>query len=535
MEFQHIEKLSESRITTVFKTYQPSLDRVVLLKILQPHLRNEKELAARFQREAQACAKIRHENIVDVYEFVSEKETHYIVMEFVEGDTLENFLAMKKTLSPSEADKIITDCLRALAAAHKKGVIHRDVKPANIMIDQSMKAKLTDFGLAHIEGGSSLTQESTVLGTPAYISPEQLNGEPLDGRADLFSLGAVYYEMLSGQVLFAGKTFAESFSKVMTLPAPQLPNFSDETNLFLRKLLAKLPGERFKSADEALAFFYDKLGSQEKVIQSDYKHEKNLKFLKPWLRYSLYAFIIIAFAVGIFFISQDNRFFARNDEPVWPTKLNEKPKLNKPLATETNISNPSQVLATDENHFIEDDQILLDSIALTDNQDLKPIDNVTTRPDSGYLMITCQPWADILINERRVATTPFARPVTLSNGTYKIKFENPAFPTIEKQETIIGGELTQINFDFWRHVGFLSLHAAPWAEVYIDKQKIGTTPIGKTILQSTGWHHLDFVHPSYPPQSESVNIIAGDTTRVTCQMGSEIMVQYLPSKPGNVH
>ena len=202
-KYRILEEIGHGGMGVVYKAEDLKLKRCLALKFLPPHLIDSPEIKERFLIEAQAAAALSHPNICVIHEVGESEERPYIAMEYVEGETLRDRIK-KGPLKPEEALDIITQVAAGLGEAHRKGIIHRDIKSANIMVTEKGQAKLMDFGLAKLRGGLSLTKSQTTLGTVAYMSPEQAWGEDLDSRTDLWSLGVVLYEMLAGELPFKG-------------------------------------------------------------------------------------------------------------------------------------------------------------------------------------------------------------------------------------------------------------------------------------------------------------------------------------------
>ena len=254
--YQIIQELGRGGMAIVYKAFQPSLRRYVALKVLPDYLQADPEFVARFQREARAAAQLGHPNVVTIYDVGEQGGVHYIAMEYLEGGALLDRLA-NGPLTPEEALQIIEQVGSALDFAHSRGLIHRDIKPANILFSADGRPKVTDFGIARAGDTSRLTRAGSLLGTPAYMSPEQAQGIPLDHRSDLYALGVILYEMLTGQVPFRAETPHAVVYAVIHQPPPlpcQLrPGLSPVVEGVLLKALAKQPNERFQSGSEMAA------------------------------------------------------------------------------------------------------------------------------------------------------------------------------------------------------------------------------------------------------------------------------------------
>ena len=211
------EELGRGGMARVYRGTDTVLGRPVAIKVLAPQFAEDADFVARFRREAQAAARLNHPNLVSVYDTGSDKGTHFIVMEFVDGRTLADFLSGGARVLPSRAIEIADLVLRALQAAHAQGVVHRDIKPANIMITTNGGVKVTDFGIARVSSsGETLAATTAVLGTASYLSPEQAKSAIVDERADLYALGCVLYEMCTGRRAFPGEDVTDTIVTVLS-------------------------------------------------------------------------------------------------------------------------------------------------------------------------------------------------------------------------------------------------------------------------------------------------------------------------------
>lgn len=246
--------VGEGGMAKVFRAQDDVLGRTVAVKVLAPEFARDGQFVQRFRREAQSAAALNHPNVVSVFDTGSDGPVHYIVMEFVEGRTLRDVLAGDGRLHPRRAAEIAESMCRALAGAHQQGLVHRDVKPGNVMLTPSGEVKVMDFGIARVTTGEALTQTATVLGTASYFSPEQAKGEPVDARSDVYSAGCVLYEMLTGRPPFSGDSPVSIAYKHVRedpeLPSRLNPDVSPGLDAVVMKAMAKNPANRYQTATE---------------------------------------------------------------------------------------------------------------------------------------------------------------------------------------------------------------------------------------------------------------------------------------------
>ncbi|PYO64269.1 MAG: hypothetical protein DMD70_01805 [Gemmatimonadetes bacterium] len=252
-EYEIVDELGRGGMAIVFKAREKQLERDVAIKVLPFSLAFDKEFVERFQREARTSAKLEHPSIIPIYRVGKSGRVIYFVMKFLRGKPLSSVLAARGTLPPAEIRQILVQVARALAYAHKSGIVHRDIKPDNIMFDEHGLAVVTDFGIAKAASGGKLTGTGMSIGTPHYMSPEQARAQALDGRSDIYSLGVVAYQSLTGRVPFDGEdSFSIGYKHIMEeVPTPPLETYDQRTVFeIIRKMMAKSPDERFQSADD---------------------------------------------------------------------------------------------------------------------------------------------------------------------------------------------------------------------------------------------------------------------------------------------
>jgi eukaryotic-like serine/threonine-protein kinase len=265
--YQVEARIGAGGMAEVYRGFDQVLNRTVAIKVLLPQMARDTSFVARFRREAQAAARLNQPNIVGVYDTGADDGTQYIVMEFIEGQTLGEFMATGRRPTPVQSAEIAQKICAAIAAAHAQGVIHRDIKPGNVMITRDGVIKVMDFGIARVLGPETAPQTSAVLGTASYLSPEQAQGGPVDARTDIYSLGAVLYELLTGRPPFTGDSpVAVAYKQVNETPAVPSslnPDVPARLDAVVMKALSKNPSNRYQTADEFSADLARVIAGQE--------------------------------------------------------------------------------------------------------------------------------------------------------------------------------------------------------------------------------------------------------------------------------
>jgi beta-lactam-binding protein with PASTA domain/predicted Ser/Thr protein kinase len=251
--YRVMRKLGSGGMADVYLAEDEELGRRVAIKILNDRHANDEQFVERFRREAKNAAGLSHPNIVSIYDRGEAEGTYYIAMEYLDGRSLKELLIARGPMPIADAVSYTRQILNALRFAHKKGVVHRDIKPHNVMADPDGRLKVTDFGIARA-GASQMTEAGAIVGTAQYLSPEQARGEAVDQRSDLYSVGVVLYEMLTGHVPFTGDTPVEiamkHLSEAPRPPSTMRPDVSPDLDMIVLRALAKNPDDRFQSAEE---------------------------------------------------------------------------------------------------------------------------------------------------------------------------------------------------------------------------------------------------------------------------------------------
>ena len=299
--YEILEILGEGGMAFVYKARDTQLERFVAIKTLKPNYVKQETFVERFKREAKTAANLNHPNIVQIFDWGIEDEP-YFVMEYIEGNTLTSIIAKNRTISLSDILFIGAQVSNGLHAAHQKGLVHRDIKPGNIMITPDGKVKVTDFGIVSLQNEESdITKTGSILGTASYISPEQAQGKPVSIESDLYSLGTVLYELIAGKPPFSGDTPISTATKHLTERPEKLSSFRRDlpkgVESTIVKMLEKATYDRFKSAEDVRAT----LLQQRKSLQSEQTRENLVDLTNPKikLRFTLPALLIsIGVVVG---------------------------------------------------------------------------------------------------------------------------------------------------------------------------------------------------------------------------------------------
>ena len=314
--YRIIEKIGEGGMAQVYRAQCTLLDRTVAVKVLRPQYASDEEFVARFLREAQAAARLSHPNVVNVYDVGKEGDTHYIVMEYVPGQTLKQVILEHAPLAVGQAVNIAEQILLALQHAHGRGIIHRDVKPHNILITSEGRVKVTDFGIARAASASGLTETGIVLGSVHYFSPEQAKGQTVGIQSDLYSLGIILYEMLTGRLPFEGDSpIAIALKQIQQEPCSphkynsSLPGWLEGVIL---KAMHKDPQERYPAAEEMLLDLrrWQAVGADATTVlgaASAYRPQKKkqTKPKKKWVWWLVGTFAVLTTLVALAFFIPD--------------------------------------------------------------------------------------------------------------------------------------------------------------------------------------------------------------------------------------
>lgn len=308
--YKIISKLGSGGMAIVYKAHELSLNRIVALKVLSSHLSENNEFIKRFEREARAAAKLNHPNIIQIYAIGEEEGIHFFSMEYVKGKTLAEIIEKEKRLIYDKAIPIIIQTAEALSEAHKHGIVHRDMKPSNIMVNDNGTVKVTDFGIAYVSQETKLTKSGSIIGTPEYLSPEQCEAKTIDNRSDIYSLGVTIYELLSGKTPYKADTPVSMLMEIVKGNFPPLNEVNPDVPEFIQKIVEKMmqtkPEDRFNNANELIESL--KKHIEKSISTKDFEKEKHIERLyepekrkNRGLRVAGILILILIIGAGTFF------------------------------------------------------------------------------------------------------------------------------------------------------------------------------------------------------------------------------------------
>ncbi|MCP4444386.1 MAG: serine/threonine protein kinase [Myxococcales bacterium] len=411
-----VDEVAAGGMAVVYRAIQDALHRTVAIKALKSELCGDAQLTRRFEREAEFLAALQHENIINVYDFYREDDRLFIVMEYVEGIDIYDLLDKCGRLPFDVATIIAIEVARALDYVHYRAVIHRDIKPANIMISRPGGVKLMDFGIAQDHNlGEDLTQTGTGIGTPSYMSPEQILGDKLDASSDVFSLGIVLYQMVTGRKPFI-EDEERSVMNIIRLqphtPARKLnPEIPRELERIIDKCLQKDPKDRWRSGQSLVM-----------ALQ---------KFLSKYVEMNYQTRLVL------FLKSQDVLTQLEADEYLSPKML-----------AMGNALSQSKVQARRQMHhaIVVQGAILAIAALMVGLIHLAPVGAkvpaivVHSEPETGFVQVIANPWAEVFIDGVSVGLTPMAAPLQLEVGGHDLVLRNEFYPPhFETLEIAVGG------------------------------------------------------------------------------------------------
>lgn len=487
-KFEIEECYKKDSFSGVYLANHIYLGKKIILKALNTETIPDDSIVKRFKREAKILAKLDHPNIIKVLDFGTYQKFFYISFEHFESKTL-RVCSEKNKLSDKTKKQIAIQLLKGLSYAHRNKIIHRDIKPENILVNDKFELKISDFGLALATGEELVTKQSSLVGTPCYMSPEQINGEELTIKTDLFSAGIVLYELYTRFNPFLGENVTDSINKITNFEEDQLfeafPDIDNSIRDLLESLLRKSLTFRCSSPAAALKIL---------SVRESENEEENTSSAKPKSKLLISGIIITTVIV----ISSWYIF----------SKMNEPNTNNAQLSTPNQgsveiIKNDSDNTATiDSQAFLQNNHgnVIEKDSALNNKEEIvSPIEEEKTNilPLSGYISIDCKPWADVYIDSEKYDTTPLQENIELNEGNYLLELVHPEYPRYEKRIQVIGNETYTVQVNLDTLFGLLNCNILPWGAIYIDEDFKGESPLLSPIKLIPGEYKLTFRNPQF--------------------------------------
>jgi serine/threonine-protein kinase len=420
-----LSEIASGGMAVVYKAVQESLNRTVAVKALKTSVAADSQFAIRFEREALSLAQLQHENIIHVYDFYKERGAYFIVMEYVDGIDLYDLLDRCGRLPVDVAAIIAMQVARALDYAHYRGIIHRDIKPANIMIARQGGVKLMDFGIARDQVFGDLTQTGTGLGTPSYMSPEQILGDKLDFRSDIFSLGICLYQMCTGRKPFIEDEQKSVMHKIRLekYPSPRKlnPEIPRELERILAKCMQKLPRDRWRSTQDVVLALERFLARR---VDMNY-HSRLVLFLKN---------------TGVISAEEAEQFLhpavvgVAGQTAMTSSRAAYRPLVRRVAGVQATIAG-ALALAVGLLHIARSPPPVQAQTATSTGPMVAP-----EPKERVALRVIVDPWAEVWIDGKLVETTPFATPIETEVGSHRLELRNPYFKTVERPLVFEEGE-----------------------------------------------------------------------------------------------
>jgi serine/threonine-protein kinase len=511
-------------VTTVYDAFHKSLSRRVLLKVLNTQWRKEKDLIERFQREAKICARMDHPNIVKIFDFNQSEDSFFISMEFIEGSTLDDLIKDQQAIEFSTILNITIQILHGLSFAHQQGIIHRDIKPSNIMISTEGSVRITDFGLAIVSDLPSITDQGQTVGSPAFMSPEQVTGKALDHRSDLFSLGVCLYKLCTQKSPFESETIGETIHNILTKDIDSLTTQNPDIPIWYSEmvdlLLAKDPEERTDSVDAMQSIIQSNFDSQESnggfepemKIDTGKAQQVNLPEVRKsnsgfQARIFLWIFPVILILSYLIFSqsSEDSSGFMAEKN----TRGDVQSNLIAEISSKNIVDNePSPKKTETEKH----DEVVQVSEALPKDlpNNLNPDTDVTS-PQKGRLFIVAKPWAEIFIDGTYYDQTPLSKSIELNPGKHLVELKNSSYQTFSEYYEFGPAHSETLFVEMQMNIGFLNIKVLPWAKIYVDGNYAETSPIDNPIALAAGEHIITLTNPNFTSIKDTITVQAGKT------------------------
>ena len=480
-----IEKtISVNGPSAVYIARHKTLGRKTLLKVYEGQ---ERSVIDRFEREAKIAADLNSDSIVQIYDYGQTEDKFFISIEYVDGQNFSEYLVKEKP----DFDTVLDFCFQiasATAVLHRKGYIHRDLKPDNILVSSENKIKLTDFGITLHDSLNRVTSDGALLGTPLYMSPEQINNLNLTTASDVFSLGTIFYQAACGIHPFKAPQFAQVFSRILSETPKPLQEVNPEIPAWFSEMVSSMLIKEWEKRSSTAAeivkqFVINDDRFAEKALPSGQKPKKNLGGGAI-----LFLFIIIIFSA--FYVYRNN-FFLKQNAPASADSVLDSTKTTPKIPMQRQDS----VIVSPTHRQSNPPPAEQPKPKLRNNDNL----NAPTE-----LLIKTFPWCNVYLNYALIDKTPMTKAIPLKPGKYLLSLQNPSYPSFSDSIEIRAHQQNIFTYDLENNFMRLQIHVNPWGRVYIDGKYVGTTPLTEPLYLTKEDHLLEIQNDFYKTYMDSL-------------------------------
>jgi len=505
-KFNIIKILKKDLHSAVYLAHHIYLDKKIILKVLNTDTIGEKVIISRFKREAKILAKLNSESVIKVLDFGMFKEYFYISFEYFPSKNLRQII-LENELSTEQKEKLVVQLFQGLRIAHLNNIIHRDIKPENILVNDLLELKIGDFGLAEAINDSFATSQYSLVGTPSYMSPEQISGKQLSFKSDLFSAGIVVFELFTSSNPFLGKDINESINLITKFDESKrsldFSGIPENIEKIISNLLKRNPESRYQSADEVLK----NLGiTINKKLNLSIVEGRKLKFYKK-ISFILFFVGITTVSINLIFILfDDSKNVADKNARITTGEIEEKDSSFSTLSNEAEHKLDSVIKnATNNGEKLSGNEFI--------NLKGKNSEEIYIK-QNGELFVECLPWAEVYINNEKFETTPIKKNIELLEGNYELKLLHPEYPEFIDSIKILPAEITSFRVNMDTLFGFLNCKVFPWGSIYIDNVYKGETPLLKPIILKAKKYSVEIRNPQFKTIQNIIEITKGDTVNL---------------------
>jgi serine/threonine protein kinase len=550
-----IQTIGTGGTAVLHKAVQTSLDRIVAVKRLHKHLTDDENFTRRFILEAKAAASLDHENIVHVIDFGRGEDGYEIVMEFVEGDSLKEILERWRPIKSELALAMVHQICLGLEHAHAKGIVHRDIKPGNVMLTKYGRVKITDFGLAKLtEAAASFTADNSIIGTPLYMSPEQAFGESVDQRSDLFSLGTVLYELVTGRQPFASENYMGVIQNIIhkNIPAAREvnPGVPDEVEAILSRALNKDRDQRFQTAREFREAIEEHVGIVElnragnslqvllernTATQVMPKPDVATRKRKPkrgvgrGIAAAAAMLVLVGGAATVLFRPDlVERFTGEGRSEPIESRIQRSEAVLTPVGAAFDLGtlistapdtskapHNAEVVSAKDVPAVDSTSTIAEKTTIEPAPEPEPAPKPEPQPApvvrTGFLSVNVSPGAEVYIDGAYRGDAPPPLRLELTTGPHTLECRRPRHQPYRESLRITTGELSRRNVTLEMLKGTISVNTQAGAQVFVDGKLLGVTPFRRPLEVDAGPHQVTIKKVGFNAWSSHITVRARET------------------------